>query len=53
MAGPFDSRTKLQVTVVRYNGSDYVRVFAKGAPEFLIQSCSKYFNAEGNVQPLN
>jgi len=44
MAGPFDNRTKVMVTALKYDGVDFVRVFAKGAPEFLMQTCTKYFN---------
>lgn len=51
MAGPFDNRTKVMVTAVKY--PNHVRIFAKGAPESLIQTCTKYLNSEGVVGQLS
>lgn len=46
---PFDSEKKMSSLV--YQGSDGKKVqYIKGAPENIITSCTKYFDANGNVQ---
>lgn len=44
---PFASETKTMSSVVKYKQK--VHVFTKGAPDFLIKSCTKYIDAEGNA----
>ena len=46
---PFSSETKTMSSVVNYKGK--VHVFTKGAPDFLIKSCTQYIDAAGN--PVN
>ena len=43
----------MATTVVILKDEDStVRVYTKGAPEILLHKCSKYYNKEGNIQPL-
>ena len=42
---PFSSQYKTMGCVVKHNG---VKVFAKGAPDFLIKNCTHYLNAKGD-----
>jgi len=44
---PFSSETKTMSSVVNYKGK--VHIFTKGAPDFLIKSCTKYIDAAGNA----
>ena len=50
---PFNSGRKRACTAVRYPGDNTkVRVFAKGAPEIVIELCDKYFDKDGNQVEL-
>ena len=41
---PFSSKYKTMGCVVKHNG---LKVYAKGAPDFLIKNCTHYLNAKG------
>ena len=51
---PFSSIRKRSVTAVRLpDMEDTVRVFIKGAPEFIINKCTRTFNVDGKKIPMN
>lgn len=51
---PFNSRRKKACTVVRHpDDKNVVRVFCKGAPEIVIETCDKFINKEGKMVELN
>jgi len=51
---PFNPIRKRQVEVVRpYKGCEYVRVVVKGAPEYVIQNCTKFLTSDGSVRDLD
>lgn len=51
---PFNSRRKKATTVIRHpNDKNKVRVFSKGAPEYVIDSCKSILNRDGQPKPLN
>lgn len=57
---PFNSTVKSMTTVIELNESNVAsenasqyRVFSKGAPESILQSCTYYLDASGRVKPLN
>ena len=51
---PFNSARKRACTVVRNpENKDKVLVFSKGAPEILINCCTKYFDTEANPTPID
>jgi magnesium-transporting ATPase (P-type) len=51
---PFGPIRKRQVEVIRpYKGCDYVRVVVKGAPEYVIQHCTKALSTDGEVMELD
>lgn len=47
---PFTSETKTMTTISKENGKIYV--FAKGAPDYVINNCGFYLNAEGKAVPI-
>lgn len=49
---PFSSERKKMATVYSdEKGTNYV--FVKGAPDFLLEHCSRYINKSGNVSKIN
>lgn len=57
---PFNSTVKSMTTIIQTNDSNAAspdrseyRVYTKGAPEMIIQSCSHYLDVDGQVKPLN
>ena len=51
---PFGPIRKRQVEVIRpYKGCDYVRVVVKGAPEYVIQHCTKILSSDGETIELD
>jgi len=51
---PFNSRRKRACTAVRHpDDSNKIRVFLKGAPEIVMEHCTKYVNAEGEQVELS
>lgn len=50
---PFDSIRKRSIVAVRpVDMTDTVRVYVKGAPEFIIPNCSTHYNSAGQKVPL-
>lgn len=50
---PFNSKRKKACTVIRHpDNKSLVRVFLKGAPEFVISYCDKQFNQNGDIVDL-
>jgi Ca2+-transporting ATPase len=50
---PFSSTRKRSVTAVRHPDNDnIVRVYVKGAPEIIVSKCSRTFDIEGKIAPL-
>ena len=47
---PFSSETKTMSTVVNYKGK--VHVFSKGAPDYLLKSCTHFLDAKGEPAPI-
>jgi len=51
---PFNSKRKRACTALRHpEDSSKVRVFLKGAPEIVLNYCTRYFNHKGEEVPLN
>lgn len=51
---PFGPVRKRQVEVIRpYKGCEYVRVVVKGAPEYVIKSCTRILTQDGETRELN
>ncbi|KAL4492150.1 hypothetical protein ABPG73_003098 [Tetrahymena malaccensis] len=52
---PFSSARKRMTTVCKSKkgGQGTLRVYTKGAPEILIELCSKFINKSGQVQEIN
>lgn len=51
---PFGPVRKRQVEVIRpYKGCEYVRVVVKGAPEYVIKTCSKIVGSDGEIRDLD
>ena len=51
---PFDSLRKKGLTVIRHPQTPgVIRVFAKGAPDFMLKDCTSYFGADGNQLQLS
>ncbi|KAI9244218.1 PMCA-type calcium-translocating P-type ATPase [Helicostylum pulchrum] len=57
---PFNSTVKSMTTVIELNESNVVsenasqyRMYSKGAPENILQSCAYYLDASGHIKPLN
>jgi len=51
---PFNSKRKRACTAVKHpDDPNLVRVFLKGAPEIVMDYCTKYYNADGNVEQLS
>lgn len=48
---PFSSETKCMTTVSKEKGKFYA--FTKGAPDFVLNRCAFFLNAEGAVTPIN
>lgn len=46
---PFSSTTKTMGTLVNYKG---LKVFAKGAPDFIIKNCTHYIDVKGDTVPI-
>lgn len=46
------SRARMTSVVELTDDSDYVRVVVKGAPEILLNKCTRTFNAEGGIDAL-
>ena len=45
---PFTSVRMMVTTVVRHpNNEDLIRVYTKGAPEYVLKCCVHYFDEEG------
>jgi magnesium-transporting ATPase (P-type) len=50
---PFSTIRKRSVTAVRHPlKDDTVRIYVKGAPEFIVPKCSRTFEVDGRVVPM-
>jgi magnesium-transporting ATPase (P-type) len=50
---PFSTIRKRSITAVRHpDQEDLIRIYIKGAPEFIIGKCSRTFDADGSTAPL-
>eukprot|EP01133_Synstelium_polycarpum_P016349 gene16349-19448_t len=49
---PFSSARKRMGVVIKL-GENHLRLYVKGASERVLESCSSYFDDEGNVAPLS
>ena len=50
---PFNSSRKKQTTAILLpEDENIVRVFVKGAPDFVLEDCNKYINASGQAVEL-
>lgn len=47
------ARARMTSVVELTDSPDYVRVVVKGAPEILLSKCSRTFNTEGGIDPLD
>jgi magnesium-transporting ATPase (P-type) len=51
---PFDSLRKKGLTVIRHpQTTGKIRVFAKGAPDFMLKDCTQYIGADGHTLELS
>lgn len=51
---PFNSRRKRATTVIQHpEDSSKVRVFCKGAPEIVLNYCTKFINEAGEITELD
>jgi Ca2+ transporting ATPase len=51
---PFNSARKKATAAIRHpSDPNLVRVFTKGAPDYVLPVCNRYFDAAGNVVPLD
>ena len=51
---PFDSQRKKSLTAItRPEDPQMVRIFVKGAPEFMLKVCSQYMTGEESSQTLD
>lgn len=51
---PFDSQRKKSLTAItRPEDPQMVRIFVKGAPEFMLEVCSQYMTGEESSQTLD
>ena len=46
---PFDSKYKMSFAAIHIHSQGIVRIFGKGAPEYLIGHCTTVLNEEGKV----
>ena len=50
---PFDSKYKMSFAAIRLHDKSVVRIFGKGAPDFLISHCTTVLNEDGNIAKLH
>lgn len=51
---PFDSELKKSVIAVQHPGlNDTVRVYVKGAPEVVVENCSRHYKSNGELDALS
>lgn len=51
---PFSTIRKRSIVAVRHpDMEDIVRIYIKGAPEYIIHKCDKTFGVDGNKQPMS
>lgn len=51
---PFDSELKKSVIAVQHPGlNDTVRVYVKGAPETVVENCSRHYKSNGELDALS
>lgn len=51
---PFNSKRKKASTAIILPGNEqYVRIFVKGAPDFMLDICSNYLGQNGNSYHLS
>ena len=52
MKFPFSSKKKKMTTVYEKNPKQYWS-FTKGAPDFIVENCTRYINKDGKVVPID
>ena len=50
---PFDSKYKMSFAAINIHSQGVVRIFGKGAPDFLIGHCTTVLNEEGKTDELS
>jgi magnesium-transporting ATPase (P-type) len=46
---PFDSKYKMSFAAIHIHSQGFVRIFGKGAPDFLIGHCTTVLNEKGEL----
>lgn len=49
---PFDSKYKMSFAAIHIHSQGVVRIFGKGAPDFLIGHCTTVLNEDGKTDEL-
>lgn len=51
---PFSSIRKRSVTAVRHpDNDDMIRIYIKGAPEFIVHKCTRTYDVDGKTIPMS
>ncbi len=51
---PFSTIRKRTITAVRHpERDDCIRIYIKGAPEFIAPKCTRTFEVDGRIVPMN
>jgi magnesium-transporting ATPase (P-type) len=50
---PFDSKYKMSFAAINIHSLGVVRIFGKGAPDFLIGHCTTVLNEDGSIAELH
>ncbi len=50
---PFDSKYKMSFAAINIHSQGVVRIFGKGAPDFLISHCTTVLNEDGKIAELH